>query len=71
MKVVAAPFRADNAWEVEQNVRAAEGVALELWRLGCRTRRSGAAGDTCVQVADRSQGSYPLAGYQDELTERA
>jgi predicted mannosyl-3-phosphoglycerate phosphatase (HAD superfamily) len=36
MKViyVAGPFRADTSWEMEQNVRRAEEVALELWKLG-------------------------------------
>jgi nucleoside 2-deoxyribosyltransferase len=34
MKVayVAGPFRAPNAWEIEQNIRRAEEVALEVWR---------------------------------------
>jgi nucleoside 2-deoxyribosyltransferase len=36
MKViyVAGPFRAANAWEIEQNVRRAEAAALEVWRAG-------------------------------------
>jgi len=36
MKViyVAGPFRADSAWDVEQNVRKAEEAALKLWRKG-------------------------------------
>ncbi len=36
MKVafVAGPFRGPNAWEIECNIRRAETVALELWRLG-------------------------------------
>jgi len=36
MKVVyvAGPFRAATAWEIEQNVRAAEVVALRVWRAG-------------------------------------
>lgn len=36
MKVVyiAGPFRAENAWEVEQNIRRAETLSLELWREG-------------------------------------
>ena len=36
MKVVyvAGPFRAVNAWEVEENIRRAERLALEVWRLG-------------------------------------
>ena len=36
MKVVyiAGPFRADNAWEIEQNVRSAEELALQVWRMG-------------------------------------
>jgi hypothetical protein len=36
MKVVyiAGPFRAATPWLVEQNVRAAEMIALEVWRMG-------------------------------------
>lgn len=36
MKVVyiAGPFRAANAWLVEQNIRNAENLALEVWRIG-------------------------------------
>jgi len=28
------PFRAENSWLIEQNVRRAEEEALELWKLG-------------------------------------
>lgn len=47
MKVVyiAGPFRAKNAWEVEQNIRRSEEAALKIWALGaavisphCNTR---------------------------------
>lgn len=31
---VAGPFRGATAWDVEQNVRRAEEMALELWRAG-------------------------------------
>jgi hypothetical protein len=31
---VCGPYRADSAWEIEQNVRRAEEVALYLWREG-------------------------------------
>jgi hypothetical protein len=31
---IAGPFRAVNAWEQEQNVRAAESVALQMWAAG-------------------------------------
>ncbi len=36
MKVVyvAGPFRGPNSWEMEQNIRRAETLALEVWRLG-------------------------------------
>jgi hypothetical protein len=36
MKVVyvAGPYRAASEWEVVQNIRKAEAVALELWRMG-------------------------------------
>lgn len=36
MKVVyvAGPFRGPNAWEIEQNIRRAEELALEVWKLG-------------------------------------
>lgn len=31
---VAGPFRGANSWEMEQNIRQAETLALELWRQG-------------------------------------
>jgi hypothetical protein len=31
---VAGPFRAKTGWEIEQNVRRAEQLALEVWRSG-------------------------------------
>lgn len=31
---VAGPFRGPNAWEIEQNIRRAETLALEVWKLG-------------------------------------
>lgn len=31
---IAGPFRAANSWEVEQNIRRAESLSLEVWRLG-------------------------------------
>lgn len=31
---VAGPFRAENSWEIENNVRRAENLALEVWRGG-------------------------------------
>lgn len=36
MKVVyvAGPFRGPNAWEIERNIRRAETLALEVWRMG-------------------------------------
>ena len=36
MKVVyvAGPFRGPNSWEIEQNIRRAETLALEVWRAG-------------------------------------
>jgi hypothetical protein len=36
MKVVyiAGPFRGKSAWGIEQNIRRAETLALEVWRLG-------------------------------------
>ncbi len=36
MKVIyiAGAFRAANAWEIEQNIRRAEGWALSVWRCG-------------------------------------
>lgn len=35
MKIVyiAGPYRAGNSWEIEQNIRRAEELALEVWRL--------------------------------------
>ena len=36
MKVVyvAGPFRGPNSWEIEQNIRRAEALSLEVWRAG-------------------------------------
>lgn len=36
MKIVyvAGPFRAPTAWDIEQNIRRAEALALEVWRAG-------------------------------------
>lgn len=36
MKIVyvAGPFRGKNAWVVENNIRRAEALALEVWKLG-------------------------------------
>lgn len=31
---VAGPFRGPNSWEIEENIRRAEQLALEVWRLG-------------------------------------
>lgn len=31
---VAGPFRGPNAWDIEENIRRAERLALEVWRLG-------------------------------------
>lgn len=31
---VAGPFRASCAWEIEENIRRAERLALEVWRRG-------------------------------------
>lgn len=31
---VAGPFRAENSWLIERNIREAEALALEVWRSG-------------------------------------
>lgn len=31
---VAGPFRGPNAWEIECNIRRAEELALQIWRMG-------------------------------------
>ena len=31
---IAGPFRGANAWEIEQNIRRAEELALEAWKAG-------------------------------------
>jgi hypothetical protein len=31
---IAGPFRGANSWEMENNIRRAEGLALEVWKLG-------------------------------------
>ncbi len=66
MKVVyiAGPFRAENAWEVEQNIRRAEELSLELWREGIAA--------ICPHTNTRFfQGAAPddvwLAGYLEVL----
>jgi hypothetical protein len=35
MVYVAGPFRGPNHWEIEENIRRAERLALEAWKLGC------------------------------------
>jgi hypothetical protein len=32
---IAGPFRANNSWAMEQNIRRAEELALLVWRIGC------------------------------------
>lgn len=32
---VAGPFRGKDNWEIECNIRRAETLALEVWRIGC------------------------------------
>ena len=75
MKVIyiIGPFRAENSWEVEQNVRRAEAIALEIWKLGavpicvhamCRNY-SGAAPDDVwlkgdLELLKRSDAAYVL-----------
>ncbi|KKM17552.1 hypothetical protein LCGC14_1674630 [marine sediment metagenome] len=36
MKVVyiAGPFRADSSWKIEENIRRAEALALDAWKMG-------------------------------------
>lgn len=55
---VAGPFRGPNAWEVECNIRRAEALALEVWRLGvaaicphANTRFFSGAADDSVWLA--------------------
>lgn len=57
MKVVyiAGPFRGPSAWAIEQNIRRAEELALEVWKLGaaaicphCNTRFFQGAADDSV-----------------------
>ena len=31
---VAGPFRGANSWDMEQNIRRAEELAMEVWRIG-------------------------------------
>jgi hypothetical protein len=31
---IAGPFRGENSWEMEQNIRRAEALALEVWKMG-------------------------------------
>lgn len=57
MKIVyvAGPFRGPNHWEVENNIRRAETLALEVWRAGyaalcphCNTRFFDGAADDSI-----------------------
>lgn len=57
MKVVyiAGPFRGPNHWEIENNIRRAETLALEVWRAGyaalcphCNTRFFDGAADDSI-----------------------
>ncbi len=36
---VAGPYRAKSEWQLEQNIRNAEAVALELWQAWMRGQR--------------------------------
>ena len=57
---IAGPYRGPNSWAVEQNIRRAEELALEVWRLGaaalcphCNTRFfQGAAPDALWLAGD-------------------
>ena len=60
MKVVyiAGPYRAADAWLIEQNIRRAEALALEVWRMGaaclcphCNTRHFQGAADDALWLA--------------------
>ena len=74
---VAGPFRAANAWEVEQNIRRAEGAALEVWRLGAacicphtNTRFFDGAADDRVwldgdmEILTRCDAVLPIQGWE-------
>jgi nucleoside 2-deoxyribosyltransferase len=32
---IAGPYRGPDSWTIEQNIRRAETLALEVWKLGC------------------------------------
>lgn len=57
---IAGPYRGRDNWEIEQNIRRAEALGLEVWRLGaaalvphCNTRFfSGAAPDEVWLTGD-------------------
>ena len=80
MKVVyiAGPFRGPDAWCIEQNIRKAEAVALDVWRLGAaclcphaNTRFfQGAAPDTLwldgnLEMLRRCDAVLMVDGWQD------
>lgn len=82
MKViyVAGPFRAPNAWEIEQNIRRAETVSLEIWRMGaaaltphCNTRFfQGAAADSGwmdgdLEMLRRCDAVFMVDGWQQSI----
>jgi hypothetical protein len=86
MKVVyiAGPFRAANAWLIEQNIRRAEEVALEVWRMGAavicphtNTRFfQGAADDEVwlkgdLELVKRSDAVVMVSGWMSSVGARA
>lgn len=81
---VAGPFRGANSWEVECNIRRAETLALEVWRLGAaaicphtNTRFfSGAAADSVwldgdIEILRRCDAMILVDGWERSAGTRA
>lgn len=79
MKVVfvAGPFTGANAWEIEQNVRRAEELALEIWKRGgvaiCPhtmnrfffgTASEGVYREGCLEIVRRADGIALVDGWE-------
>jgi hypothetical protein len=78
------PFRASNSWDIEQNVRRAEEVALQIWRLGaaviCPHTNSrffhGAASDNVwldgdIEILKRCDAAFTVDGWIDSAGSKA
>ena len=81
---VAGPYRAPSEWDITENIRKAEKVALALWRMGasviCPQKNTanfgGAAPDSvwlngAQEMVRRSDGVMTVNGWEDSEGARA